>query len=173
MDNTVLLIVDVQKALIEGKPYNIEEVIANIQALIAKARESQVEVVYVRHDGGKEDELEKNTPGFEIYHEVAPLEGEQIFDKIYNSAFKETGLHKYLQDKNIKKIVLCGLQTEYCVDTTCKAAFELGYRIIIPHNSTTTFDNDLLKGHEIVKYFEEKIWSCRFAEVLSLKEVLK
>lgn len=173
MDNVVLLIVDVQKALIEGKPYNIEEVIANIQTLIAKARDKQVEVVYVRHDGGKEDDLEKNTPGFEIYHEVTPIEGERIFDKKYNSAFKETGLHKYLQDKNIKKIVICGLQTEYCVDTTCKAAFELGYKIIIPHNATTTFDNELLKGYEISKYFEENIWSRRFAEVLPLEKVLK
>lgn len=173
MDNIVLLIVDVQQALIEGKPYNIEEVIVNIQALIAKARDKHVEVVYVRHDGGEEDDLEKGTPGFEIYHEVAPIEGEQIFDKVFNSAFKETGLHKYLQCKNIKTIVLCGLQTEYCVDTTCKAAFELGYEIIIPQKVTSTFDNESMTGYEISKYFEEKIWSSRFAEVLPLEKVIK
>ena len=61
------------------------------------------------------------------YSMLQPLqEGERIFEKCYNSAFKDTGLEEYLKEKKITDIILGGLQTEYCIDATCKSAFERG-----------------------------------------------
>lgn len=68
---------------------------------------------------------------------------------------------------------MTGLQTEYCIDTTCKAAFEHGYKIIIPEETNTTFDNEYLDGEELYKFYNYKIWNNRFAKVVSLDEAIK
>jgi nicotinamidase-related amidase len=124
MSNSVLLVVDVQTALIQEHPFNEEKVIMNIKGLISIARDSNKEVVYVRHDDGIGEELEYGTDGWQIYNEIAPNKDEKVFGKKYNSTFFKTGLNEYLETKKIDTIILMGLQTEYCIDSTLKSAFE-------------------------------------------------
>lgn len=171
MEHAVLLVVDVQTSMIKEHPYNSQKVIDNIQSLLRTAREKELEVIYVRHDGGEGSDLERDSEGWKIYHGVAPLEGERIFDKNYNSAFVKTGLKEYLDRKGIDTILLVGLQTEYCIDATCKAAFEYGFKVIIPEETNTTFDNEYLSAQELYQFYNEKIWKHRFAEVLPVEEV--
>ena len=111
----------------QKRPYNDEQVILNIKHLISYCRNKCIEVIYVRHDDGAGSELERNTDGWQIYSEIAPQIDDMIFDKKYNSAFLHTGLKEYLDSKKTRNIILVGLQTEYCIDATCKAAFEYDY----------------------------------------------
>lgn len=76
-----------------------------------------------------------------------------------------------MESKNIDTIILTGLQTEYCIDATCKSAFEHEYKIIIPEETNTTFDNEYLSGEKLYEFYNYKIWSNRFARVLSMNEV--
>lgn len=172
MRNTVLLVVDVQTAMIEEHPYNEKQVIKNIKHLISSCRNYGIEVVYVRHDDGIGSELERNTGGWQIYSEIAPQD-ERIFDKQYNSAFLHTGLKEYLDSKNTKNIILTGMQTEYCIDATCKVAFEYGYNIIIPEETNTTFDNKYLSAKSLYEFYNYKIWNNRFAKVTAIEEIEK
>lgn len=158
-------------ALVADNPYNIKSVILNIETLIDRARKSNVEVIFVQHDGGSGDVLEKNTAGWEIDNQLRLQNHEKVFDKEYNSAFKETGLHGYLQNRFVDTIILTGMQTEYCIDATCKSAYDLGYSLVIPTDTTTTFDNSYFSGGMLAKYFEEKIWNNRFAKVIPLDEI--
>ena len=73
---------------------------------------------------------------------------------------------------NAKQLILCGMQTEYCFDVSCKVAFELGYEVTIARDTTTTFDNDFATARDLTRYYEEKIWANRYAQVLELNEVL-
>ncbi len=171
MKNTVLLVVDVQNTLIESHPFNERNVIDNIKKLIKSARKNNIEVVYVRHGDGVGTPFEKNTQSWEIYHEIKPIDDETIFDKKFNSAFFKTGLEIYLDSKNIENIILVGLQTEYCIDATCKSAFDLGYKVIIPEETNTTFSNEYLSGENLYKFYNFKIWNNRFARVVSMLEV--
>lgn len=171
MKNTVLLVVDVQTAMVEDHPYNEADVLSNIASLISLCRQNGVEVVYVRHDGGPGDSLEKGSDGWQIWQGIEPLPTEKIFDKTFNSAFRGTGLAAYLDGKNIKRIILVGLQTEYCIDTTCKVAFEYGYEVIIPEETTSTYDNFHFSGEKLSAYYTEKIWKDRFAEIISMEEL--
>lgn len=173
MEKTALLLVDVQKALVEGHPYREEEFLRNTACLLEAARRNRIEVIYVRHDGGSGDELEAGTKGWNIHSAVLPLPSEKIFDKKYNSAFKDTGLRAYLEARGVRNLVLLGMQTEYCIDATCKAAFEYGYSVAIPVGATTTFDNELLTGAETVRYYERNIWDGRFAELLPVGEAVE
>lgn len=68
---------------------------------------------------------------------------------------------------------MVGLQTEYCIDATCKSAFDYGYKIIIPEETNTTFANDYLSGEKLYEFYNYKIWNKRFADVISVEEVIK
>ncbi|QNK40392.1 cysteine hydrolase family protein [Caproicibacter fermentans] len=173
MKNTALLVVDVQNGLMDEGPYQGEQVLKNIEALIPVCRENDVEVIYIRHDGGKGSELEPGTGGFEICARISPQSDEKIFTKTYNSAFLKTGLKDYLTQKGIREIILVGMQTEYCIDSTCKTAFELGFRVLIPEGTFTTFDNGPMRAAELCEFYSGRIWDRRFASVIPFKDLAK
>lgn len=169
----VLLVVDTQKSITNEKLYNFHEFVSNVEKLINTARKNRIEVIYVRHDDGFESELTKGTDGFEIYEKFKPSKEEQIFDKQVNSAFKETGLLEYLIRKEEKEIIIVGLQTDYCIDATIKCGFEHGFKIIVPAYANTTEDNKFLSAKQSYQYYNEFMWNGRYAECISLDEVLK
>lgn len=73
-------------------------------------------MIYVCHN---DDELLTGSHGWEIYGAISPEVGEKIFDKHYNSAFKETHLQTYLDSQAIEQLIIIGMVTNYCIDTTC------------------------------------------------------
>lgn len=173
MSNIVLLVVDVQNALIKAHPHNEQRVIENIKNLILSARDNKKEVIYARHDDGVGTDLEKGTDGWQIYEDIAPTNSEFIVEKEYNSAFRKTRLREYLKTKEIDTIILVGLQTEYCIDATLKSAFDYGYKIIIPQETNTTFANEYLSGEKLYEFYNYKIWNNRFANVIPIDDVVK
>ncbi len=168
----VLLVVDTQKLITKVNLYQVELFESRIKALIAKARECGVEVIYIRHDDGEGAELTKGTEGFEIYEGFAPQEGERIFDKVVNSPFKESGLLAYLKGKDENTIIAVGLQTDYCMDATIKCGFEHGFRMIVPEYTNSTFDNAFMTAEQTYRYYNEFMWKGRYAECVSFEEAL-
>lgn len=168
----VLLVVDVQKLITNENLYNFNAFISNVKLLIDKARENNIEVIYIRHDDGIGQALTKGTDGFEIYEDIAPAWNERIFDKFVNSAFNGTGLLEYLRSKGEKDIVVVGLQTEYCIDATVKCGFEHGFKVLVPEYANTTFDNDFMSGEQSYRYYNEFMWKNRYAECISIKETI-
>ena len=170
MNYDAMIIIDMQTALINEHPFNERKVISNIQELISLCRMQNIPLIYIRHDGGTGDELEKGTEGWEIHKALAPSQEDCIIDKKYNSAFRQTVLREYLENLNAKKIIMCGMQTEYCVDTSVKVAFEHGYKLVIPEGAVTTFDGDDIPA-ETINEFYENIWDECFADVLDYKTI--
>ena len=169
----VLLIVDTQKMLVNEKLYNFIQFVKNVKALIKAARENNVEVIYVRHDDGKDSELTKGRDGYEIYEEFKPLDTERIFDKKINSPFKESGLTEYLKDKGENTVIIAGLQTDYCIDAAVKCGFEHGFNIIVPAFANTTVDNKFMSGEEAYRYYNQFIWNKRYAKTLDIQETIE
>ncbi|RII33726.1 cysteine hydrolase [Clostridium chromiireducens] len=169
----VLLVVDTQKLITNEKLYKFDTFVSNVKELINKARENNIEVIYVRHDDGAGSELTKGTDGFEIYEEFQPINEEKIFDKNVNSSFKGTGLLEYLTNKGEKDVIIVGLQTDYCIDATIKCGFEHGFNIIVPAYANTTVDNKFMSAENSYKYHNEFMWNRRYAECISLDETIK
>ncbi len=169
----VLLVVDTQKLITNPDLYNFDTFENAVKVLITAAREKDVEVIYVRHDDGAGAELTKGTPGFEIYEGFSPLRDEKIFDKTVNSSFKGTGLLEYLKEKNIRIVAVVGLQTDYCIDATIKCGFEHGFKMIVPENANSTFDNAFMTGDQSYKYYNEFMWKGRYAECISVEETIE
>ena len=173
MGNIVLLVVDVQNALVLAKPFAVEEVINNIKRLIKTCRENNVEVIYIQHNDGIGGEFEPNTEGWRIYGEVSPNINEVVISKNYNSAFKETNLKRYLSNKGISELIITGMQTEYCFDATCKVAFEYGFKVIIPEKTNTTFDNGNILAKDLYEHYNYNIFNGRFGIVESIENTIK
>lgn len=168
-----LLVVDVQTALVEAEPYRRAAFLEEVGGLIRCCRACGIPVIYLQHDGGLGDELEAGTPGWAIWPGIAPAPGETVVDKRWNSAFRQTGLGQLLESRGARRLILCGMQTEHCIDATCKSAFERGYDVTIAQGATTTFDGDFFTGETLTRYYEEKIWDGRYARVVPLWQLLR
>ncbi|HFI0235553.1 TPA: cysteine hydrolase family protein [Streptococcus suis] len=166
---SALLVIDIQNLLVEEKPYAIEERLSLWQDSITKARQAGLEVIHVRHH---DQELVKGTADWEIHSTVAPLASEKIFDKTFNSAFKETGLHTYLQEKGIEQLIIMGMATNFCIDTTIKVAVELGYKVAVIQDGTTTGYSGKLDAKDLIDHYQN-IWSWNFAQVDTLENIIR
>lgn len=168
-----LVIIDVQAAITTDALYQKDKILENINAMLRAARSgTQTEVIYIRHCS-QSGELVKGEKGWQIALEIAPLPTETIFDKSVNSAFRDTGLIDYLRKRQIKNVIICGLQTDFCVDASIKAAFEHHFNVIVARDTTTTEDLGEFKAKQISDYFTELIWNNRYAKVMPLNEVIE
>ena len=165
---TALLVIDIQQALIDEHPANEELFLKRVDELIQAAHASGKEVIYVRHDGGAGDLLEQGSPGWRLNRSLSPSVQERIFEKRYPSSFKDTGLKDYLLERGIQRLVICGMQTEYCIDATIKSAFERGFSAVVPEGAHATYDAPEMAATSICALFE-RIWNHRYAEVTSLQ----
>lgn len=169
----VLLVVDAQKAIVNNELFEYEKFIENIQLLIKKARENNVEVIYILHDEGAGSELASGNVGFEVIDEFKPMEEEKKFVKTVNSAFKETGLVEYLVQKNEKDVIVVGMQTDKCVNATVISGFEHGFNIIVPAYANSTINNNYMDSKKSYLYYNEFMWQGRYAECISVEETIK
>ena len=168
----LLLVIDAQELITTDKLYAFERFTENVCTLIAEARANGVEVIYVRHDDGEGQPLSKGNAGFDVYSGFAPETGERIFDKYVNSPFRDSGLLDYLQKKGIKRLIVTGLQTDYCIDAAVKCGFEHGFEMIVPEYCNSTFDNDFMTAEQTYRYYNEFMWKNRYAKCVKMAEVL-
>ena len=167
-----LMVIDVQQAMFgAAQPFHGAAVVGRIADLIARARAARVPVFYVQHDGGPGDECDSNGPGFAFHPAVAPQAGDSVTVKRKNSGFYQTDLDAKLKAAGIDQLVICGLQTEYCVDATVRSAFERGYRVTIAADAHTTFDSELLPAATIIAHTQH-IWNGRFARLKAAAEIM-
>ena len=166
-----LIVIDIQEGLVKENPFNTKNFIINTKAIIQHFRDQNIEVIFMRHS---EDDglLAMGSDNWQVYHELKPQENEKIFNKYYNSIFKDTELKEYLNRKNITDLTFVGMQMEFCIDTSVKVGFEYGYKITIVEDAISTFDNEHLPADKILSFYKEKIWRNRFAQLKTTKEIL-
>ena len=167
----ILLVIDMQKALVDDELYAFDTFMDRTVRLIGAARERGVEVIYVQHDAGPGSGLSAGDEGFEIADEVRPAPGEKVFVKTINSCFGNADFRAYMEQQEDKRLMIVGLQTNYCIDATVKSAFERGYEVIIPEGTNSTFDNDYMTGETAVKYYNEDVWD-NVADVVTFDEAV-
>ena len=172
MSCTALLLIDIQNAVYSDSLYACGRFTENVKRLLNEARKSNTEVIYVRHDDGEGTPLSRGNDGFEICDFIKPKLNEMIFDKNVNSPFRDSGLSEYLISKKIERIIVIGLQTEYCIDATVKCAFERGFEVVVPEYSNSTFDNDFMTGEQSYHYYNGSIWKNRYAMCISIDEAV-
>lgn len=137
-DKTALIVIDVQLGFeVEsfwGVPAN-PDADAHIAALVAAwTAEDRGPIVLVRHDSGKPSSpLHPSNPGNRLKGYLAELSPDLLITKNVNSAFLGApNLDQWLREAGIQRLVLCGIQTNMCVETTARMGGNLGYQVIVP-----------------------------------------
>ena len=167
-----LIVIDMQKALMDDELYHLDALLENVGKLIEAARENEVEVIYVQHDAGPGSGFSSGDEAFEIADEVAPAEGEKVFVKTINSCFGNRDFASYLEQAQDDTLMIAGLQTNFCIDATVKSAFERGYEVIVPEGANSTFDNPYMSGETTCAYYFNEVWPGLFADCVSMDEAL-
>ena len=165
-----LIVIDMQKALMDEALYNLNGILKNVPQLIQTARENGVEVVFVQHDAGAGSGFSVGDEAFEIADAVAPKTGEKRFVKTASSAFTNKDFAKYLEEAKDNTLMIVGLQTNFCIDATVKSAFERGYDVILPEGTNSTFDNDYMTGETTYNYYMNEVWPDLFADCVTMDE---
>lgn len=168
-----LLIIDVQNAMFEceGGVYDGEATLQRIKALLMQARAKRVPVVFVQHTEAS-GEFANENPLREIHEAITPLDSEPVVCKNYWDSFMETDLQEVLNEIASEQLIICGMQTEFCVDTTVRSAFAKGYRDnILVSDGHTTFDTAVASAETIIAH-HNNIHGGRFARLLAAKDIL-
>jgi nicotinamidase-related amidase len=134
--NTAVLVIDVQNGVVGGA-HQRDSVVANVGAVVEKAREADVPVVWVQHES---DNLQPGSEEWEIVPELSPDENEPHVDKRYPDSFEETKLESVLSDLGVGRLVVVGAQTDECVRSTLHGALVRGYDATLVSDAHTTED---------------------------------
>lgn len=147
---SALIVIDVQNALCSGEhaAFDSAGVIERINQLSARAREAGAPVVMVQHQtcGGP---LDAGTPGWQLADGLVVADCDHRVDKTATDSFHHTGLQALLQRLGATRLVICGLQSDFCVDTTTRRALALGYPVTLVSDGHSTLDNGLLSAAQI------------------------
>lgn len=151
-----LIVIDMQRAFDDLEYWGATTNPAcesNVGALAAAWDASGEPIVVVHHDSVEADSpLTPGNPGNELVDVVAAIDADLVVSKDVNSAFYgDPDLHAWLQGEGIEEIVLCGIQTNMCVETTARMAGNLGYDVTVVLDATRTFDlSDDIAGLGVV-----------------------
>ena len=149
---TALLLIDIQQGMFgpEEICHEPERLLANASSLLARARAAGVPVLHVQHC--EEQGFVPNSAAWQIHPAVASRAGEPVTEKWACSSFYKTGLDERLRAGGIGRLVIAGLQTDFCIDTACRVAQSLGYAVTLAGDAHSTMDNPVLKADQIIRH---------------------
>jgi nicotinamidase-related amidase len=134
--NTALIVVDVQNGVV-ANVYERDEIVANINQLVEKARAEQVPVVWVQDAG---EDRKPGNPSFDVVPELSPAPTDPRIVKEYGDSFEATNLETVLSDLGVGRLFIAGAQTDACIRSTIHGAVTRGYDTILVGDAHTTED---------------------------------
>lgn len=144
MPTIALLVIDIQQAAFDGAfcpPIDrSSELVANARALIDAAHAAGEPVIFVQHCDAKGEPFEEGTPHWQFHEQLTPQDGDLVVKKHASSAFESTDLEAKLAALGARDLVVCGLQSDFCVSNTSRSALALGYRVRIASDGHSTWD---------------------------------
>lgn len=140
-----LILVDAQQAFVEmeraGRRRNNPQAVANMARLLGAFREQGLAVFHIRHASTEPDSLLRpERGGYQAIGEVRERSGEPVLVKHVNSAFIGTDLEKRLREGGHETLVVAGITTNHCVETTTRMAGNLGFEARLVSDACYTFD---------------------------------
>lgn len=181
-NKTALVVVDMQHGFHDeswGATTNYPECENNVEHLLAAWSARDMPVVIVRHDSvNPASPLYIAGPGNALIPPVAAAHADLLVSKTVNSSFYGTpDLTQWLKNEGIDQIVVCGIQTNLCVETTARMGGNLGFDVVVPLDATRTFDlagpdGKIVPAATLMRVTATNLHGDEFARVTSTDEVL-
>jgi nicotinamidase-related amidase len=174
-----LLLIDIQNDYFPGGAMELaDSSIAGAKAgeLLQAFRQKTLPIIHIQHIYTRPGAsfFLPNSVGVQIHEGVAPISGEAVFQKNYPNSFYETPLLQHLHDHQLSRLVIAGMMTHMCIDSTARAAADLGFQCVLAHDACATkalsFGGATVSA-EIVHTAFLAALNGLFAKVLSVEEI--
>jgi nicotinamidase-related amidase len=177
---TALVLIDLQNDYFPGGAMELvgsNDAIAQAKTLLLAFRDRALPVFHVQHISTRPNAtfFLPNTTGVDIHSSVRPAVGESITKKHFPSSFRETTLLEYLRAANVTKLVITGMMTHMCVDTTVRAAADLGFTCFLAQDACATraleFSGHRVEATQVQTSYLAAL-NGAFAQVLPAQEII-
>jgi nicotinamidase-related amidase len=191
--NRALLVIDVQESFRQRPNWAVvdhPDIAARVGRLVGGARAAHDLVVWVLHtEPGTGTAFDPASGHVRLIDGLAPEAGEPVLRKTSHNAFTTTNLQQLFTEAGVGEVVVCGIRTEQCCETTARLASDLGYRVLfvteatatqpIPHRDAPAgqtvaellADPRTLPASEVVARTEYAL-AGRFATIVTIDEVV-
>lgn len=175
-----LIVIDLQNDYFCGgnmELQGIDEVLIQTNKLIKYARKQEYKIYFVQHFAPQENAtfFVKNTNGA-LLNKNLDIQNDVIIEKNYPNSFKDTTLKNELDKENLHELIICGAMTHMCIDTTVRAGFDLGYKMLVACDACATkdleFQDKTIKAKDVQFAFMSALASV-FCEVKETKQIIK
>ncbi|MFT4145470.1 MAG: cysteine hydrolase family protein [Mobilitalea sp.] len=173
-----LIIVDIQNDYFKGGKHelvNAEQAAIQAKKVLTLFREKGWMIFHVRHLSTKPGAsfFIPGTEGSEINKDVCPIQGEDIIIKHKPDSFLDTSLKEKLEEKGVDTLVVCGMMTHMCIDTTVRSASSKGYPVTLLEDACATRDlvwrGNAVKAEQVQNAYLSAL-DGSFAKVLKYDE---
>jgi nicotinamidase-related amidase len=151
--NTAVLVIDVQQGLCEGEgvAFDCAGTISRINSVAERARIARVPVIFIQHEsnGGY---LEHGSDAWQLARGLKVADGDLKVRKTTPDSFLRTNLEETLRRLKIEKLVVCGMHSEFCVDTTTRKALALGFPVMLVSDAHTSAGNAAISAEQVIAH---------------------
>lgn len=150
---SAVLVIDVQQGLCEGEgaAFDCGGTISRINDVTRKARSSSVPVIFIQHEspGGH---LEHGGAPWQLARGLEVASMDRMVRKTTPDSFLRTDLEAMLRGAGIERLVLCGMHSEFCVDTTARRALALGFPVTLVSDAHTSAGNAAISAQQVIAH---------------------
>jgi nicotinamidase-related amidase len=150
--DTAVLIIDVQQGLCEGEgaAFDCEGTIARINVVTGKARAAGAPVVFIQHEAA--GYLDHGSAQWQLADGLEVKPTDIKVRKTTPDSFLRTNLEAVLTQHGIKSVVVCGMHSEFCVDTTTRRALALGIPVVLVADAHTSAGNAAISAQQVIAH---------------------
>jgi nicotinamidase-related amidase len=151
--NSAVLVIDVQQGLCEGEhgAFESQAVIGRINEVTAKARAAGAPVIFIQHESTS-GYLEFATDAWQLARGLHAEPNDLRIRKTTPDSFHRTELQQLLDAHAVTELVICGMHTEFCVDTTARRALALGFPVLLVGDAHTSEGNEHLSAAQVIRH---------------------
>jgi len=150
---SALLVIDVQQGLCEGAQaaYESAAMITRINAVAARARQAGIPVIFIQHESGP-GYLDYGSRQWQLANGLHTEASDLRLRKTTPDAFLRTTLQETLQGLSVRDLIICGMHSEFCVDTTVRRALALGYPVRLVADGHTSAGNAHIGPQQVIAH---------------------
>jgi nicotinamidase-related amidase len=150
---TTVLVIDVQQGLCEGEDaaFYCSGTIERINIVLRKARAAGASIIFIQHES-QSGYLERGTPAWQLAHGLDVQDTDLKLRKTTPDSFLRTELQSLLQKHGTTRLIVCGMHTEFCVDTTTRRALALGYPVVLVADAHTSAGNLAISPQQVIAH---------------------
>lgn len=150
---SAVLVIDVQQGLCEGEgaAFDCDGTIARINCVTQKARLAGVPVVFIQHES-RSGYLEHGSAAWQFAKGLDVQPSDAKLRKTTPDSFLRTDLEALLNTLRAREVIICGMHSEFCIDTTARRALALGFPVVLVSDAHTSAGNTAITPQQVIAH---------------------